>query len=110
MIPPGVQIRPEWTVLGAQAGDGNVVVLASKSLQDAVLEAETHYIPDLRSWDVIRDVVTRYTITMGVRDFCIIVAPTYEQAFTNLFRTWNPEPGQPDERPALPHGPEAIES
>lgn len=98
-------VRPDWVMLGAPYGDG-VMILASLTLSRAELEAVADEY-DLFDPYTVRATHTRFTLTVEMPRFTIVMAPDYPTAFTNLFRQWSPRPaGRPavEGRPMLPPG------
>lgn len=99
---------PDWVVLGAPAGDGKVVVYASKDLTHAEIQTtvdrdDVFMWPDSR-WEFSQ---RRIELTVGLKTYTVVVADTYEQAFRTLFDAWTPGPA---ERPAIEAPQRAIEA
>lgn len=68
------------------------MVIASSSLQSVTMEMEREYrdIGDL-SYRLDRQCDEVYMLSTKMKDFTIIFAPTYAEAFSFLFNTWKPE-------------------
>jgi hypothetical protein len=100
--------RPDWVMVGMPWA-GGVRLLASKDMTHAELAAEVSRLyPEYETPEPLPSLVIsqRITLTAGMRTFTVIDAPDYPSAFTALFETWTPGPG---ERAALPGVP-AIEA
>lgn len=93
---------PDFVLLGIQRDDG-VMIIASDKVTEAELETqfdeieywtspyERNLVPGARS----------ITLTCFLRDYVVVYAPTYGEAFRNLFEQWTPKP---QEHQALPEG------
>ncbi len=85
--------RPDWVICGIP-WDGKVAILASTELDRAELEAQRDIFDPIDPYDFtepIRLSPTRYTLTVQMRQFVLVVADTYEQAFRSLFEQWTPQ-------------------
>ena len=87
--------RPDWVVFGTPEADGKVAVYASKDLTRAEIEARCEsgvgydLLDEMRTFAIQ---VRRYTLTVEMKTFTMVVADSYPQAFEYLFRSWSPEP------------------
>ena len=99
--------RPDWVMCGVPWA-GGVRLLASRAMTHAELTAEFDRVAPWGpyNFEPMPIVSQRITLTAGMRTFTVIDAPDYPSAFTALFETWTPGPG---ERAALPGVP-AIEA
>lgn len=91
-----MQQRPDWVMCGTPwPEDGKVAILASTELSQAELEArrDTYRIDPYELFDLygFRDAPMRYTLTVQMDRFVIVMADTYEQAFRSLFEQWSPQ-------------------
>jgi hypothetical protein len=87
--------RPDWVMVGMPRA-GGVRLLASKDMTHAELEAAFDRAAPWDAYDfTLPPIVSqRITLTAGMRTFTVIDAPDYPSAFTALFETWTPGPGQ----------------
>lgn len=95
--------RPDWVMVGAPWHDGGVMILASKSLDRAVLE----YAAEVEQPDFLGPLyMTSQTIKVEVymqpnptiapapgygEAFVIVTAPTYGEALQALLKHWSPD-------------------
>lgn len=88
-------LGPDWVVLGTPTGDGRVAVYASKDLDQAELASEVDH-DEIRvaMFDRFYRPVRRFTLSVDMRQYVIVVADTYPDALRRLFETWTPEPDQ----------------
>jgi len=98
--------RTDWVIVGSTQEDGGVQVIASRSIDPmrSGLTVKSGHPYDGRSeyydpwsWDRLSR-TPEYTLTIGLRQFVIIVAPTCEEALRKLFTQWTPAAA---EQPAL---------
>lgn len=89
--------RPDFVMVGGQA-DGKFYLLASKTLTEVELRIEAER-PDWfnRYDDRLYRPLERHFVTAEMRDYVLVVADSYAEAFRTLFDRWSPEP----ERPAI---------
>ncbi|WP_156148949.1 hypothetical protein [Rhodococcus sp. MEB064] len=88
--------RLDFAMVGIPYGD-HVMVVASDKLTEAQLEAEHDYIRTFGSNNATR-IHSTYTLSVEMRQYVAVTAPTYAEAFAKLFDQWTPTPA---DRPAL---------
>lgn len=100
--------RADFVIVGAQHGEG-VLVLASRTLTYAQLEHEFQYYTSLSDpFSAYYLPMDHITLEIEMSTYTVVKAPTYQEAFTKLFRTWNPE--QPNnQRQEIEVGQKGIE-
>ena len=106
MIGSSVHVRPDWVMLGMRdpARDG-VMLLASKELTLAELSYEAEVADYGWAFEIRQAIVShRYELRAEMATYVIITAPTYEQAFEHLFRTWRPDDYRTGPAPELEDG------
>jgi hypothetical protein len=92
---------PDFVVLGIPHEDG-VMLLASNELSAAELEVEVDQVPYYRGANIgFLPGVKYITLTCHIGSYTIVTAPTYAEAFRNLFNAWTPKA---PERRALSEG------
>ncbi len=98
--------RPDWVMCGIP-WDGKVAIVASTELEQAELEARRDRLAAIDPFELLGPMAmapTRYTLTVQMWRFVLVVADTYEQAFRSLFEQWSPK--QPDRRQLAASRPE----
>lgn len=114
-----LQQRPDWVMLGMPLPDGNVAIIASRSLLSAELATETdHEEVAFGFGEPLRRYLTSQitTVSAAMTDFVYIVGPDYPTVMSNLAEHWQPKraerrelPGRRALPPALP-GPTVVRS
>ena len=117
-----VQTRPDWVIVGSPSDNGQVMLIASKSLLSGELTYEADY-DDIYSssfWEPVAYIMTsrEYRLEVRMRPdtrgnvFIMITAATYGKALKALLEHWRPgkdeeeDAGEDsDDRPALDPGP-----
>jgi hypothetical protein len=117
-----VRTRPDWVIVGSPYDNGEVMLIASKSLTSGELVHETDYetLYSESYFSPLAHVMTSQEYRLEVRMrpdstgkvFIMITAPTYGQALKHLLEHWRPgregdEDEDSDDRPALDPGPSA---
>ena len=108
-ISPGwstIGTRPDWVIIGSPWDQGQVMILASKSLDEAQLvyeaQAEPLYVDEYLSPTRFAITHRDYRLEVHFRPdsrgeaFVMITAPTYAEAFRHLMEHWSPEDTTPD--------------
>jgi hypothetical protein len=84
----------DWVIVGQPHPGGGVVVLASQTVTDVRLREELRlhldsytHAPQGTSQDIM--------LTVRMRDYLKVEAPTYLEALAHLFAQWDPDSDQP---------------
>jgi hypothetical protein len=103
--------RPDWVMCGTQWPGGQVAIFASTELNQAELEGQrdSYDIDPFALLGPVRTPPMRYTLSVEMRTFVIVVGDTYEQAFRSLFEQWSPS-GQGEDRREIGSAVPAISS
>ena len=89
-----LQKPPDFIVLGGEF-DGKVYLVASKSLREATLREESEYPENFYGLPRrFRDEIIRIFIEAEMRDYVIVSANTYPEAWDTLFKCWQPSPAE----------------
>ena len=82
----------DFVVAGATLSNG-VILLASKTLSEVVLREEMNNIDIFAKEDMFTRANPTYSIemSMALKDYVTIFAPTYPEAWNNLFAYWTEE-------------------
>lgn len=85
--------RPDFVMVGGQNA-GKFYLLASKSLTDVELRMEAER-PDLfdRFYRHLYPPLQRHFVKAEMRDYVVVMADSYSEAFRTLFEVWSPESG-----------------
>jgi hypothetical protein len=101
----------DWVILGVTASNGSVLVMASTDLTEAELASERldnlhesnyrlgYYTPHGRP------AVWEHKLTVTMKSYVQITAPTYAEAMAKLFGEWTPAASP---RPAIDSGPKRV--
>jgi hypothetical protein len=103
--------QPDFIIIGAQARNDCVVVIASRDLYDAEITRECEYEERFFAFGPPAPPRSEVvTFTARSRTYVMVYAPTYREAMTKLMEDWSPDAGPTEHaeitpaRPALPGG------
>jgi len=97
----------QWVISGGATPDGQVQIIASKTIDQRRSGLDMKYPNRSRHFDPYYNPYLdpygeagwtewdyrEYTLTVGIREFVIVVAPTYQEALQRLFTHWTPPTG-----------------
>lgn len=101
--------RPDWVILGADAGDGRVTVIASDKLDEAELRSIFDYSRDV--WpptSMAHERRTTFELEVKMPTYVWVTGTTYEEALRTLFQRWGPKRTEHPEVPMQPGLPRPI--
>ncbi|MCV7004600.1 hypothetical protein [Mycobacterium gordonae] len=83
--------RPDFVMVGGQDA-GKFYLLASKSLTEVELRMEAER-PDWLNYRYMLPPRERHFVKAEMRDYVVVMADSYSEAFRTLFEVWSPESG-----------------
>lgn len=86
--------KPDFLLIGVPNPSGGVILIASRSVYAAEVEHTREYEDLMSGYHGLIARVPGFeeiSITALLRDYVLITANTYGEAFSNLFNTWKPD-------------------